>query len=402
MSDKLYSVVNFTGVAVSGTATLPHGLTVGGVGGVVPDLVFLQFPDTFELVSATKTTLTVRNTANVGGACLALCHAIHPVERSFGLSPDDGTFSQHLTPQPYCPGSPNTPGSGGSASFDTVVFRPGGVAAANVAVTWAGALVLLAAQEGTRRLEFDDSITTPIVIPAGAFDMTGVTWASVPDRQSRVTVAEGTTFTLLRSFDHVAVTFSGTTPPVSDFASASPQIDTVTMTNDASLVMSGAGPFFSVGADCQFILGPQSGLFTGTNAVIDIQTGGFTVTVFQEGPQSAVSDDTLSGLEGSTINLVVADSAPFSSSESQVVFTGTLNYLNDTQDRTFPTAVITALDTLTTASQLALVNPTGGAFVLNLPPAAGLRGQSITVKNTTEQILSILGDDIELAQIEQP
>lgn len=399
MSDKLYSIVSFTGIAIGGTATLPHGLTVGGPGPVKPDLVFLQFSSSFEIVSATTTNLTIRNTADVAGDCQAFCHAIHPVERSFGLSPDDGTFSQHLTPQPFCPGSPNGSGTG-TSSFDVVVFRPGGVASENVVTTWANALTLLAAQQGTRRLEFDDTNVTPISIPVGAHDMTGVTWASVPDRQSRVLVVEGTTFLNLRSFDRVAVEFSGTTPPVNDFVNAAPQIDTVSITNDASFVVSGAGPFFLVGADAQFILGPESGFFSGTFAVLDIDVGGNTVTIVQEGPQSAVSDNTIRGLEGSVLNHVVADSAPSAASTLQGLFTGDLNFTNVTQDRTFPTTVITAFTTLTTTSQLVLVIPTGGAFAFTLPPAAGNEGLSITVKNASASANNVtitagVGDNID-------
>ena len=137
--------------------------------------------------------------------------------------------------------------------------------------------------------------------------------------------------------------------------------------------------------DAQFILGSQSGFFTGTNAVLDIggDIGGNTVTVFQEGPQSAVSDSTIFGLEGCTLNLVVADSAPAAASNHQTAFTGDFNFTNVTQDRTFPTAVLTALTTLTTTSQLVQVNPTGGAFAVTLPPAAGNEGLSVTIVNIT-------------------
>jgi len=114
MPDRLFSILNFTGIAIGATQTLPHGLNVGGIGQLVPDLVLLQFPASFEFVSATTVNLTIRNTANPTGDCEAWCQAIHPVERSFGLAPDDGTFKQHLVPQPYCPGSPNA-GAGGSS-----------------------------------------------------------------------------------------------------------------------------------------------------------------------------------------------------------------------------------------------------------------------------------------------
>jgi hypothetical protein len=42
-----------------------------------------------------------------GGATLALCQVIHPIMRSFGSPPDDGSLIQHMTPQPFVVGSPN-------------------------------------------------------------------------------------------------------------------------------------------------------------------------------------------------------------------------------------------------------------------------------------------------------
>ncbi len=114
MPDRLFNILNFTGIAIGATQTLAHGLNVGGIGPLVPDLILLQFQGTFELVSATTVNVTIRNTANPTGDCEAWCEVLHPIERSFGAPPDDGSFKQHLVPQPYCPGTPNA-GAGGSS-----------------------------------------------------------------------------------------------------------------------------------------------------------------------------------------------------------------------------------------------------------------------------------------------
>lgn len=121
--DKLASMVAFTGVAIGNTSTLPHGLVLNGVP-VVPDLVLLQHLTTFELVSATDLTLTVRNTAEVGGDCIAYVSAIHPAIRLLGMWPDDGNMTQGMTPRPFCPGTPNTAGGGGgnAQAFDYTVL----------------------------------------------------------------------------------------------------------------------------------------------------------------------------------------------------------------------------------------------------------------------------------------
>lgn len=390
--DKLWSTLSFTGIAVGDIQVLPHGLVLRG-NPVLPDLILLQFPESFEFVAQTLTTVTIRNTGNPGGDCQALVMAIHPSIRLLGLAPDDGLMTQGMVPRPFVPGSPNSGGGGGGA-FQVVVFRPGGVATENVAVTWADAVALLATLEGTRVLEFDDSLVSPIVIdqpvvPGDPFDMTGVTWSTVPDRIVSVTVPEGVTFTGLRAFaGRLAVTFSGTTPPVADFASPAPQIDTVTMTDGAEFLTSGAGPFFSVGDNAQFLIGAQSGLFGGTNEVIDI-TGTSIVSVVLQGALGVVAAGTISGAVGTTLNLTLANDSPFTLSTVQTGFLGTFNLTNATKDFTFPTAVLTANEVLTVASQLVLVNPTAGAFAVTLPAAALFRGQSITVVNTTASVNNV-------------
>jgi hypothetical protein len=58
------------------------------------------------------------------------------------------------------------------------VFRPGGVAAGNVYTNFALLYADLAAAPGLKELVFDDSIVTPITIPAGAYDFTATKWSS--------------------------------------------------------------------------------------------------------------------------------------------------------------------------------------------------------------------------------
>jgi hypothetical protein len=276
--DRIYNSIDFTGIAIGSTQTLAHGLILRGVR-VVPDLILLQFPTVFELVSADATNVTIRNTADITGDCVAQVSAIHPTIRLLGGPPDDGSMGQGLTPRPFCPGSPNSGGDGGSSEFDVVVFRPGGVASGNVVTTWAAALSALSALEGTRYLQFDDVNTSPIVIPVGGpYDMTGVIWSTIPDRIVQVSVPEGVTFTKLRAFqDRIAVTFSGTTAPVSDFSSPAPQIDTVSFSDNAQIITSGAGPFFAVSDNAQFNLGTAGAILTGTHEVINIAVNDATM-----------------------------------------------------------------------------------------------------------------------------
>jgi hypothetical protein len=268
-----------------------------------------------------------------------------------------------------------------------VVFRPGGVAGENVVVTWADALARLALLQGQRILQFDDSVVTPIVIPVGGpYDMTGVTWSTVPDRIVEVRIPEGASFTHLRSFlDRIHVRFTGTTPPIADFGQAPPQIDTVTIDGFAELSSSGAGALMDVGANAQFLIGDQAGLFFVGHAVVNISAA-VTVAFILEGEEATVTADTISGIVGSTVDLIWANSALLVST-SQTTFLGTLTPINTSRTFNFPSDI--------------LVDPTGGAFTVTLPSAGpSLRGQTIRLKNVAVSVNNVtlaadLGDNID-------
>jgi hypothetical protein len=106
MSDRLWNILNFTSIPIGGSATLPHLLVVNG-DPIIPD--FVTPPALFGFVSGDATNVTVKNTGSLTGNCSVLVSAIHPVARSFGLSPDDGTFQQGLTPRPFSLSTGGTP-----------------------------------------------------------------------------------------------------------------------------------------------------------------------------------------------------------------------------------------------------------------------------------------------------
>jgi hypothetical protein len=56
------------------------------------------------------------------------------------------------------------------------VFRPGGVQADNVYTDWAALVEAMTPVQGWKTIQFDDSIVTPCVVPAGTWDMTDVEW----------------------------------------------------------------------------------------------------------------------------------------------------------------------------------------------------------------------------------
>jgi hypothetical protein len=97
--DTLKSIVAFTNVAGGASATLPHSLSIYGTP-YTPDRV-TPSSTIFEIVGATTTTVTVRNTGQATASCNVLCEIWHPIDRQFGALPDDGWLPQHLTPQPF-------------------------------------------------------------------------------------------------------------------------------------------------------------------------------------------------------------------------------------------------------------------------------------------------------------
>ena len=400
-TDKIYSILNFVGIPLGATATLPHGLILRDTP-VLPDRVDLQFQGDFEFVSQTTTTLTIRNTRNAIGNCTAWVYAIHPVQRLLGLQPDDGLMTQGLIPRPFVPGSPNGGANQGGGSY-VVVFRPGGVAAENVVTTWADAMARLALLQGQRVLEFDDSVVSPIIIPAGGpYPMEGVTWAAAPDSIVQVQIPEGASFLRLRSFDgRLRLRFTGTTSPIADFGAAPPQLDTVTIDHGAEMFASGAGPLFNVGADAQFIIGDNAGLFLIVHSVINVSAA-VTVGISVQGEGSSVNGSTLSSIVGSTINMVADASGLALFVQTQPGVLGTFNVTNATRTRSFPIGPLVG-NTLLNAdapTQLVLVDPTGGAFAVTLPPAVNHLGQTVRLKNASASANNVTltaggGDNID-------
>ena len=87
-----------------------------------------------------------------------------------------------------------------------LIFRPGGVQHANVYTSWTDLMAAKALIEGYKTIQFDDTIVTPCVIPAGSWDMHQVEWFAPYDDSSvnpslilvQVTISDGATFPNLR------------------------------------------------------------------------------------------------------------------------------------------------------------------------------------------------------------
>lgn len=102
MLDAIKKYVTFVNVPAGATATLPHGLVMNGQP-LTPDHLGFSGDDSgnFELLSADTVNITVRNDGAADGTILVLAEAWHPIERAFGIAPDDGSLAIHLTPRPF-------------------------------------------------------------------------------------------------------------------------------------------------------------------------------------------------------------------------------------------------------------------------------------------------------------
>jgi hypothetical protein len=137
-------------------------------------------------------------------------------------------------PTGVAPGLPNidvgaindaTPGGLTASASNCLIFRPGsGLTGPTIFAVWADLITRLTALRaannagGCYNIVFDDSVTSPAVVPAGAYDMTGVEWHAADGRTTSVDIADGATFAGLRTFRGTLIVEgqSLTTPAVTD------------------------------------------------------------------------------------------------------------------------------------------------------------------------------------------
>lgn len=91
-------------------------------------------------------------------------------------------------------------GGGGGSGGIAFVYQPGGTASANVYTSWAALYTALSVVAGPKTIQIDDSFTSPAVIPAGAYNLDGVTFTAVVNFSSAtggavMQLASGVTFT---------------------------------------------------------------------------------------------------------------------------------------------------------------------------------------------------------------
>lgn len=206
-------------------------------------------------------------------------------------------------------------GGGGSAVYETFVFKPGATPSGNLYTSWSLLYTDLTASSGQRSIVFDDSLGA-ITIPSGTWDMTNVRWtADFRGATNTVAVAVGasTTFPGLKFIEHVHINYASTTTAV---LFTSPVF--IYLGHLAQISCSSTGRFFELGAGttntyiwCEFAQ------IVSSNPFLQKTTSTTTVIV---AINSTIGSNQVAGTNG--ILLISQD--PVSSVNSQTgTFTGT-------------------------------------------------------------------------------
>jgi hypothetical protein len=138
----------------------------------------------------------------------------------------------------------------------TFVFRPGGLLGKGIYPTWASLYAALpaASAQGNRpptTIQIDDSLVTPAVIPAGDYNLDGVTFTAVASfvtlsGGAALDIADGVTIAAGQlSFEKaILVTYRGAAPCLR--CSGAAQEVNLYLEEDAFLICAAAGPFLAV------------------------------------------------------------------------------------------------------------------------------------------------------------
>jgi hypothetical protein len=252
---------------------------------------------------------------------------------------------------------------------------------------------------------FDDSITSPAVVPSGIYNMTNVTWKGYNKRTSvtplgaQVEVQQGVQFydlsstpnfgQLKRIEDNIHITFTGTTPPnvwTNAFVSNIPGLF-LDISRNASIRCTGAGPFydFTTVAFVPMYLRMDGGSFlNGTYEVVRM-TGSFGLQIYMDSHvwdssdvSSNLGDDTLRGDASAVVT--VRASPQVNLSETQTNLVNPFIALWTPHKRfIYPLSFVNA-GTVLVQGEVSVWSASGAANV-RLPAAYNARGQVYTIKS---------------------
>lgn len=143
---------------------------------------------------------------------------------------------------------------------DSYVFRPGGVPGGNVYTSWPPLYAALppAGSAGARSpttIQIDDSIVSPVVVPAGSYNLDSVTWVGVADENtntggaalnfaSGVTIVPGSAGLTMRFAGSILASYLGAAACITNSGAA--QETNIFVSEASQLQSTGAGAFLAV------------------------------------------------------------------------------------------------------------------------------------------------------------
>jgi hypothetical protein len=218
------------------------------------------------------------------------------------------------------------------------VFRPGGTPGANVYTVWQELMAALDSTEGLRILEFDDSLESPCIIPAGTWNMRDVTWTGYAPRfgapVALVEIQEGAILPELRLITgQLEVTcMADTTPPVSDFGEDGGggivQIGNRLDNGVTVIRCMGGAPLFDFGANAVSI--QNNGRWNAASEPFSTTPPGRVAiggqVGFQQMEQGLIGPNAIDAPVGSTVIIDFQGGAPISNVQSTIK--GELTYRN--------------------------------------------------------------------------
>ena len=303
------NIVQFTNVAPAAIVALPHGLIANSVPRQ-PDIC-IRSNGNFTVISATTTTVTVQNNGPGVDSLDLWCQWIYSVDRAFLPVGAD-----------QLPVVPFIPDAGGSVASvvgvsNCLIYQPGGPSnGPGTFNSWPSLMAQLgvfranASNEGCYTIQFDDSFTSPAVIPAGGpYDMTDVTWEGLnKNLGGLVQIADGASFIGLRKFaNNIQVLNANTvTPAVADLAN----FDIIELRSTDLSTVGGGAAFFSGpslgGGDLVIVRMVDSSTtgFNGVGPVFNFSVAGsFLFIITQD--SSILLPATLVGAVGALLQIAV-------------------------------------------------------------------------------------------------
>lgn len=292
----------------------------------------------------------------------------------------------------YGPSTGGTPPPPGSGTTNVLVYRPGGVTSGNVYATWAALYTAYTALDtGPLLIEIDSSLTSPAVIPAGAYVLRGDTIirgaSSSATSGSSLQIADGATFNHIPRFENNLFVHSVSTGHVVTLDDGLSHTITIT---DHSFLSSQTAPFFRIEnglTSLTVVLGNFSVLLDSASELFSLEDPGAgdptAITFLLIGASPVVQDDVLLTDASANADYTVVNYSDTGSFDlDQPGWDGNTPTFSQPPRTMFkPTAVKTSNYTAA-PGELVVCDASGGAFTVTLPDALlTMPGECIAVYN---------------------